>query len=54
MDVEPVRGVRPGGHVARPRTGLAAAGAEQLPRGSLCGVIRVQWNLSRLFVCTTL
>ena len=36
MDVETVRGIGPGGNVVVPPTGLAAAGAEQLPRAGLC------------------
>ena len=45
MDVESVGRVRPAGYVGTPRTGLAAAGAEQLPRGGLRGGSRSSGEL---------
>ena len=45
MNIEPIRGVGPGGHVAEPRTGIAASEGEQLPRGGLC-----DWQRSEEFV----
>ena len=35
MNIEPIRSVGPGGHVAVPRTGFAAGEGDQLPRGGL-------------------
>ena len=45
MDVESVGSVRPGHDVLAPRTWLAAAGADQLPRGGLRGGSRSSGEL---------